>query len=64
MRRLRKRVEDLHTQHVPLRLTPAQEAALDRMRQEGGYRSKAELARSIILEVLRDDAREHAEAAE
>jgi len=46
---------------ISLRLSARHQQQLERMRVEGGYRSRAQLLQSLIAEILRDDAKAHGE---
>lgn len=57
----RKPPEQRKSEQIPLRLTPPQAAQLDKLMKAGGFSSRSEVAASIVLAVLGDDAREHGE---
>lgn len=50
--------EKLSEQFV-IRLTPSEARAFDDMKEEGGYRSRGEMARLLIRSILHDDAAAH-----
>jgi len=53
--------KDVCSEVIPVRLTPAAATLLDKMTAEGRHRSRAACARSIIMDVLEDDAEAHGE---
>lgn len=51
--------EDKASEQFVVRLTPSEAAALDRIKDEGGYPSRNETVRSILRAVIEDDAKAH-----
>ena len=46
---------------VSIRLSEHQRDQIERMRREGGYRTRAQLLQSLIAAILADDAKAHEE---
>jgi len=54
-----KQEQDDPPEPVTIRLTWQQQQQLERMRIEGGFRSRAALLQSLIAAILEDDAKAH-----
>lgn len=48
-----------YTEQFVVRLRPETAMALDQMALEGGYNSRGELVRSILVMIVHDDAKAH-----
>lgn len=59
--RMRKPVapEDKLSEQFVVRVTPAEAAALDKIKDEGFYPSRNDLVRSLLRAIIQDDAKAH-----
>jgi Arc/MetJ-type ribon-helix-helix transcriptional regulator len=51
----------IHTDMIPLRITPEVGEYLNRLTISGGYKSRTELVRSMIDDIKKDDEAAHGE---